>query len=158
MRNGSKTKPRVLYIVYWGAAEPLGQSLVLPAVKRLASMGAELTLVTFEKPDDLTRAEVISAIRTSLAENGVRWIPLQYHKKPKIPATAWDIVHGIARCLRTRLNFRPDIIHARNYIAGQIGLPLSKLMGAKLIYHNEGFYPTRRWTAAYGRRIRLRIA
>jgi glycosyltransferase involved in cell wall biosynthesis len=141
MRASSNPKPRVLYIVYWGAAEPLGQSLVLPAVKKLAEMGAELTLVTFEKPEDLARPEEMAAIRGSLAESGVRWIPLQYHKSPKIPATAWDILYGIARGLAMRLDFRPDIIHARNFIAGQIGLVLSTVLRAKLIYHNEGFYP-----------------
>jgi hypothetical protein len=40
--------PRVLYISYWGALEQLGQSLVVPAVKKLANMGVEMTLVTFE--------------------------------------------------------------------------------------------------------------
>ena len=63
---------KVLYVVYWGAAEPLGQSLVLPAVRKLADLGAELTLVTFEKPDDLARLEEMARIRASLNKHGVR--------------------------------------------------------------------------------------
>ncbi len=73
----------MLYIAYWGAAEPLGQSLVLPAVERLASLGAEITLVTFEKPADLERRDQIDQIRESLDSCGVRWLPLRYHKRPK---------------------------------------------------------------------------
>ena len=56
--------PSVLYISYWGAAEPLGQSLVLPAVLRLADLGVALTLVTFDKPADFAlpgRRDAIAA-------------------------------------------------------------------------------------------------
>jgi glycosyltransferase involved in cell wall biosynthesis len=136
-----KSKPRVLYIVYWGAAEPLGQSLVLPAVKMLAALGVDLTLVTFQKPQDLERARLIEDIRDSLNELGVRWIPLRYHKWPKVPATAFDLAQGCARSISSRLRMRPDVIHARTFVGGLMGLALAPLLGAKLIYHNEGFYP-----------------
>ena len=46
---------QVLYIVYWGALEPLGRALVVPSVSRLAELGARMTLVTFEKPAELER-------------------------------------------------------------------------------------------------------
>ena len=134
-------RPRVLYIVYWGAAEPLGQSLVLPAVKMLARTGVDLTLVTFEKPADLDRTDEMAEIKQSLEQHGVRWIPLRYHKRPKVPATAFDIAQGLARSVASRLGSRPDIIHARTFIGGLIGICLAELLGAKLVYHNEGFYP-----------------
>jgi glycosyltransferase involved in cell wall biosynthesis len=136
-----KSKERVLYVVYWGAAEPLGQSLVLPAVKRLAGLGVDLTLVTFEKPQDLDRQRLMKDIRESLGERGIRWIPLRYHKRPKIPATAFDFAQGCARSIVMRLRMSPDIIHARTFIGGLMGLVLAPVLGAKLVYHNEGFYP-----------------
>jgi glycosyltransferase involved in cell wall biosynthesis len=136
-----KSRPRVLYLVYWGAAEPLGQSLVLPAVKRLASLGVDLSLVTFEKPHDLEQDWLIQGIRDSLDDHGIRWMPLRYHRRPKNPATAFDLAQGCARSIMTRLRFRPDIIHARTFIAGLMGVVLAPLLGVKLIYHNEGFYP-----------------
>ena len=132
---------RVLYIVYWGAAEPLGQSLVLPAVKRLASLGANLTLVTFEKPADIERREAMPEIKASLDQSNVQWIALRYHKRPKLPATGFDFVHGVARSLAARLRGRFDIIHARTFVGGLMGLALAPMVGARLIYHNEGFYP-----------------
>lgn len=141
MSLSSSAKPRVLYIVYWGAAEPLGQSLVLPAIRKLADLGVELTLVTFEKESDLACREKIADIHASLDRRGVEWIPLRYHKRPKIPATAFDVFQGIAVSLARRLRFQPDIIHARTFIGGLIGLQLAPLMMARLIYHNEGFYP-----------------
>src|SRR5262249_45625698 len=136
-----RSKPRVLYLVYWGAAEPLGQSLVLPAVKRLAGLGVDLSLVTFEKQEDLAREPFIKDIRDSLNAVGVRWIPLRYHKWPRIPATAFDLAQGCARAIATRLRLSPDIIHARTFIGGLMGLVLAPLLGARLIFHNEGFYP-----------------
>lgn len=136
-----ESKPRVLYIVYWGAAEPLGQSLVLPAVKKLARLGADLTLVTFEKPADIERREAMAAIKESLAQSGVWWVALRYHKRPKLPATCFDFVHGVARGLAARLRTRFDIVHARTFVGGLMGMALAPVLDAKLIYHNEGFYP-----------------
>ncbi|MCS6806058.1 MAG: glycosyltransferase [Acidobacteriota bacterium] len=137
----SVAAPKVLYIVYWGAAEPLGQSLVLPAVRRLAALGAELTLVTFEKPADAANRDEMTRIRRLLQQSGVRWVPLRYHKRPKWPATAVDVTHGWMRAILERMRNRPEIIHARTFIGGLIGLALAPVIGAKLVYHNEGFYP-----------------
>lgn len=137
----SRARPKILYIVYWGAAEPLGQSLVLPAVKKLAGLGADLTLVTFEKPADLARENEIARIRASLEENNVRWIPLRYHKQPKVPATAFDCLQGFVRSIVSQISERPDVIHARTFVGGLMGLALTSVLRSKLVYHNEGFYP-----------------
>ena len=110
---------RILYTVYWGALEQLGQSLVIPAVKVLAQMGAEITLVTFEKKSDLLREDEMSRVRALLAEDDIEWIPLEYHRTPKIPATFFDIAHGIARGVQKRLSKRYDIVSWTN-IFGRI--------------------------------------
>jgi|HubBroStandDraft_6_1064221.scaffolds.fasta_scaffold18528_3 glycosyltransferase involved in cell wall biosynthesis len=141
MRSNPNKAPRVLYVVYWGALEPLGRSLVLPAVGKLSGLGANLTLVTFEKPSDLADVEEVLAVRTFLEDLGVQWIPLGYHKRPKIPATAFDVVHGWAKCIFFALRSRPDIVHARTFVGGLIGAVVARVFSAKLIYHNEGFYP-----------------
>jgi hypothetical protein len=133
--------PKVLYITYWGALEQLGQSLVVPAVKKLAQMGAQMMLITFEKPADLAKEDEMRRVRAMFDEDKIEWIPLQYHKDPKIPATLFDITHGVVRSLQKRLTKKFDIVHARTYIGGLIGLPLAPLIGAKFVYHNEGFYP-----------------
>jgi glycosyltransferase involved in cell wall biosynthesis len=131
--------PKVLYISYWGALEQLGQSLVVPAVKKLANMGVEMTLVTFEKPHDLANSSEMSRVRRMFEADKIEWIPLKYHKG--IPATPFDISHAVWRGLLKRLRKKYDILHARTYIGGLIGLPLAPLIGAKFVYHNEGFYP-----------------
>lgn len=131
----------VLYVAYWGAAEPLGQSLILPSLKRLSEHGIRFTLVTFDKTHDVRNAEEIAAIRQELEQHGIRWISLRYHKAPQAPAKLFDVAHGLARSLLRRLHGRFDVVHARTFVGGLIGLPLAALLRTKLIYHNEGFYP-----------------
>ena len=133
--------PRVLYLVYWGAGEPLGQALVLPSVRRLAELGAKVTLVTFDKAEDLSQREYMVAIRRGLEPLGIRWVSLRYHKGPYAPAKIYDAVTGWARSVAAQLGSRTDIVHARTFVGGLMGLVLARLLRAKFVYHNEGFYP-----------------
>lgn len=132
---------RVLYLVYWGALEPLGQSLVVPAVIRLASREVALTLVTFEKAADLKDRDSVSRLRRDFASAGVDWRPLRYHKQPKWPATFFDALTALLLVLRLRLSTRFEVVHARTFVAGPIGWLTARLIGAAFVYHNEGFYP-----------------
>src|SRR5262245_55882399 len=129
---------RVLYLVYWGAAEPLGQALVLPSVKRLSRLGVRLTLVTFDKPEDLARREDIEAIRADLEAHDIRWISLRYHREPYVIAKPYDAVLAWARSIAAHIGHGTTVVHARTFIGGLIGVVLASLLRAKLIYHNEG--------------------
>ncbi|MEZ5308598.1 MAG: glycosyltransferase [Pyrinomonadaceae bacterium] len=130
---------RILYVVYWGALEQLGRSLVIPSVLELKKRGAEILLLTFEKPDDASNDLEFRRLQGMFAEAGVRWIPLRYHRTPKLPATLLDIVQGVLVGLKH--GRETNLIHARTFIGGLIGWPLSRLLGVEFIYHNEGFYP-----------------
>lgn len=132
---------RVLYLVYWGALEPLGQSLVVPAVKKLAANGVALSLVTFEKAADLADRGAVSKLRRDFDRAGIDWRPLCYHKRPKWPATFFDALMALLLALRLRLSARFDVVHARTFVAGPIGWLIARLIGAAFVYHNEGFYP-----------------
>lgn len=135
-----KERISVLYIVYWGAAEPLGQSLVLPSVELLAA-SADITLITFEKPSDLADRSEIARIRARMTAAGIRWVPLRYHKRPKVPATAFDILQGIAVSLALSIRKRPRIVHGRTFIGALAGSIVSMLLRVPFLHHNEGFYP-----------------
>ena len=113
---------------------------MLPALKRLAAE-ATLTLISFEKPTDDENRPVIEAIQRDLEAAGVRWIRLRYHKRPRIPATAWDVVHAWLRALLAAAARRPDIVHARGFVAGVMGRLVATTLRARFVYHNEGFYP-----------------
>jgi glycosyltransferase involved in cell wall biosynthesis len=132
---------RVLYVVYWGAAEPLGQSLVIPTIRRLSSLGVVTTLVTFEKSRDLENRLERQRIRDELASAGIEWIPLRYHKRPKWPATFFDTANGTARGVVAGLKNSVQVVHGRTFIGGIIGRCIAALIRKPFIYHNEGFYP-----------------
>lgn len=134
-------QPSVLYVVYWGAAEPLGQALVLPSVEYLARAGVRITLVTFDKPADLGVPGAREAIARRLDAVGVRWIPMRYRKRPHFPAKLLDVSLGIVVTRHAALRDRYDIVHARTFVGGLMGRVAARATGAPLVYHNEGFYP-----------------
>jgi glycosyltransferase involved in cell wall biosynthesis len=134
------SKSSVLYITYDGLMEPLGQSQVLPYLRGLAGEYA-ITILSFEKPKDLVNGQGFKAVREQLSNAGIEWIPLRYHKRPSVPATAFDIVHGIARGLVLSLQKHTTVVHARGYVAGVIGIILKTMLGTKLIFDMRGFWP-----------------
>jgi len=143
---------RVLYIAYWGACEPLGQSLLVPSVTQLATCGANVRLVSFEKPEGLRDRAAVNRMATALEEANVKWTRLTYHKHPKWPATAFDILHGCARGISAGFRNRYDVVHARTFIGGIIGRCVAHAMGAAFVYHAEGFYPDEQVDAGVWRR------
>ena len=65
---------------------------------------------------------------------------------------------GPVRSVANSLDGRPHVVHARTFVGGLLGLVVARSLGARLVYHNEGFYPDERWTAGCGKRARSRIA
>lgn len=137
----------ILYIVYWGVLEPLGQSLVVPAILRFAGAGLHVTLVTFEKPADLADRKRFADLAEQFCSAGVVWKPLRYHQRPTVPATTWDIGHGCLRSVLSSLGERPDIIHGRTFVGGIIGSLLSRALRRPFVFHAEGFWPDERVAA-----------
>lgn len=133
----------IAYVSYDGVLEPLGQSQVLPYVLGLAERGLPPVLLSFEKPGDF-RSGQARRLRTTLAARGVRWIPRRYHKRPTLPATAWDVAVGIATlgALRARRGLRA--VHARSYVAALMAWTLQRALGTGFIFDMRGFWPEER--------------
>jgi glycosyltransferase involved in cell wall biosynthesis len=131
----------VLYVVYWGVLEPLGQSLVLPQVLRFAARGVRVTLVSFEKPHHRADREAFQRHRDRFRDCGIHWIALRYHKTPTVPATAFDVLQGGVRSLVRSVRGRPDLVHGRTYVGGIIGSLAARAMRRPWVFHNEGFWP-----------------
>lgn len=135
--------PQVLYITYDGLLEPLGQSQVLPYLRGLASEFG-ITVLSFEKPKDWADASRRRALQEDIRRDGIAWIPLRYHKRPSVPATAFDVAHGVLRGVRVAAARKPKIVHVRGYVPGVIGLALKSLLGTSLIFDMRGFWPDER--------------
>lgn len=133
----------VLYISYDGMLEPLGQSQVLAYLKRLAP-GRSIHLISFEKPADWTHSAERLRIVKEIADAGIVWHPLRYHKKPTAVATSWDIGCGIALGLWLVLRHRLQIVHARSYVPAVMALALKGLTGARFLFDMRGFWADER--------------
>src|SRR5438270_7519148 len=106
-----------LYLCYFGLREPLVQTQVLPYLRELAASGVEVSLLTFEP--ELKRRwtrDAIAEERTRLAGDGVHWFLLPYHKRPSLPATAFDVLAGAWYAARLVRREGVDVLHARSQV------------------------------------------
>ncbi len=130
---------RTLYLCYFGLREPLVQTQVLPYLRELVKGGIEVFLLTFEprlserwKPDELESA------RAELAQEGIRWFSLPYHKRPSIPATAYDITQGARAAVRLVRRYRIGVLHARAHIPLAMALMARRVVNCRLIFDIRG--------------------
>jgi glycosyltransferase involved in cell wall biosynthesis len=134
---------KTLYVCYFGLLEPLVQTQVLPYLREIRKDAIEVTLLTFEPEFHKSwSAAEIEAAREELAAEGITWHALGYHKRPSVPATAFDILNGarIIRQLISNGNF--DVIHGRTLIAVIMAAFARKLSRRKprIIYDMRGFF------------------
>lgn len=148
-QGAAAAQRRVLYVAYWGLLEPLGQSLIAPAVLGLAARGFHVHLITFDKPCDLQDSVALRRTRARLGIAGVEWTPLRYHKRPRPLAKLLDLAIGLAAALRLARRGRPDLVHARTFVGGLIGRMAALLLRRPWIYHGEGFWPEQQVEGGY---------
>src|SRR5262249_10764025 len=74
-----------------------------------------------DRPADLADRDRIAALRADLEMRGIRWLALRYHKRPRVPATSWDVFHGWARSVAAGLDAEVDLVHARTFVGGVLG-------------------------------------
>lgn len=136
--------PSTLYICYFGLRQPLVRTQVIPYLREIANDGIEVHLLTFE-PDLNTSwtTEQIDDESRQLAESGISWHCLPYHKRPSAIATAWDIFAGalFVRQITSKENI--DILHGRSHVATLMGQLARKFSGLKpkLLFDIRGFFP-----------------
>ena len=133
---------RTLYLCYFGLREPLVQTQVLPYLRQLVAAGAQVALLTFEpRPKKYWTTAQLAEARAQLAAEGIRWFHSTYHKRPRLPATAYDVLTGARRAARIIRREQINVIHGRSHIAAAMGA-LARRLGrsrAHLIFDIRGF-------------------
>jgi len=131
---------RVLYISYNGMLDPLGQSQVIPYLKELSGAGVQFTLLSFERPQAYTPSGIamFAALHRELADSGIDWHWLRYHKTPSLPATGYDVWAGIRYGSRLVRRKQVEMVHARSHIPATIALWLKRRFGVKMIFDVRG--------------------
>lgn len=132
---------RILYISYDGLAEPLGQAQILEYLLLLSGRHT-ITLLTFEKPD--TDPAIHKRLRQRLSDAGIVWTPLRYHKRFKLLSAATDTLAAFILGTWLVWTRRIQIIHARSYLPGAMGLAIKIITRAKLLFDIRGFWADQR--------------
>ena len=114
---------RTVHVSYDGALDPLGATQVIPYVERLSRRGVVITLLSFEKPDRWADVRAREALAVRLGSAGITWHPLVYHQRPRVPATAWDVLHGAANISREAWRTRASFVHCR----GDVTMAMARL-------------------------------
>jgi hypothetical protein len=105
---------RSLYVCYLSLEDPLVHTQVIAYLRGLAAAGHQIYLLTFETYR-LTRRER-RHWRSRLAKDGIAWHGLRYHKRPSLPATAYDTLIGALFTKALVVRHRIDALHARNHV------------------------------------------
>ncbi|MFH5834128.1 glycosyltransferase [Halalkalibaculum sp. DA384] len=135
-----------MYLSYTGLLEPLGQSQVLNYLQRLSN-NHTIYLITFEKPGDLQDGEELERLRDQCREYHINWIPLTYHKNPRLLATIYDMARFVLKAYGVIKKEHINVIHCRGYIPTFIGLCLKKLSKVPFIFDMRAFWPDEMVTA-----------
>ena len=114
-----------------------------PAREGGSGRTVEVSLLTFEQALDSRDKTELEEIKTRLAADGINWHSLRYHKRPSVPATAFDILNG-ARFVRSLLQSEKfDVLHARSHVSMLMASLARRWAGLKpkIIFDIRGFFP-----------------
>ena len=130
---------RVLYVSYNSLIEPLGPTQILPYVLALAET-FDLTVLSFDKPvrSPEEDARDTAATAAMLSTRGVDWIRLRYHRRPSVPATAFDIASAVLRVLREHRRRPFHLLHARGYVPAAIACAVKQWTRVPFLFDIRG--------------------
>ena len=135
---------KTVYVSYDGALDPLGASQVRPYLEGLAARGVVPTLISFEKPARWRHEEARSALATRLQRSGIQWRPLAYHKRPRLPATAWDLIAGVRAIRREVRETGAALVHCRGDVAMAMARWARLPPHVRLLYDVRGLFSDER--------------
>lgn len=147
----TRLKKKTLYLTRNGLLEPLGQSQVFSYLRGL-SRDYDVTLITYEKPEDWADAAGMARARADCAAHGIRWLPQQFRSQPKIIAPALSMMRMTWLVRREVLRNGIQLIHARSYIPAAVVLTVSRMTGVPFIFDMRAIWPEELITAGRLRR------
>ncbi len=118
-----------LYVCYLSLDDPLVHTQVLAYLRGLAAAGHEIHLLTFETGRlDRSRRR---RLQSSLADDGIRWYGLRYHKRPSLPATILDVIAGALYASGIAIRHDLDVLHARSHVPAAMAMIAQRLLGRR---------------------------
>lgn len=126
------------YFAYWSLRDPLTESQALPVVRRLASQGYRMGLVTYERKPFAVNARERPVVVAALASQGIDWYPLTYHRRPPILSTALDALVGFVRGMTLARRRGVRLFHSRGTVPAAPAFLTARLCGRRFFYDADG--------------------
>ena len=132
------------------------QSQGLPYLRGLARMGAKVWLLTFEKgPKDGKQRQQ----RERLAQEGIHWRWLRYHKTLPLAATLYDILRGALLAAWVTWRKGIQVIEARGTLPAAMGYGVARALRRPFLFNvrallAEEYADAGRWSR---RSLRFRV-
>ncbi|MEG3123113.1 glycosyltransferase [Sphingomonas sp. GB1N7] len=136
--NGEQKIP-VIYMCYDGVLESLGESQVVAYLEILADDYA-IHLISFEKPADAARKELVARMSRRLETAGIIWHRRRYHKRPRILSTLWDMGGAILLAMWLAVRHRARVLHARSVLCAAMLYPARIISRALFVVDIRGFW------------------
>ncbi|WP_416678684.1 glycosyltransferase [Candidatus Pseudothioglobus sp. Uisw_016] len=130
-------KPKILFIMYDGLTDPLGQSQVLSYIKHLSN-DYSFDIIGYEKSEIYESQKIY--IYKEIENLDIRWLPIKYHKKPPVISTIYDLYLGWKKAKKYGDIDNYDLIHCRSIVIGSVALLLKNRYKSKLIFDMRGWW------------------
>jgi glycosyltransferase involved in cell wall biosynthesis len=143
--------PGTLYLTRNGLLEPLGQSQVMSYLKGLSG-DYQITLITFEKTEDLADTHAMASARADCEAYGIDWRPKSFRRRPKLLAPAWSMFEMFWSALQAAWRGEVQLIHARSYLPAAAAWAVHRLTGTPFIFDMRALWPEELITAGRLRR------
>jgi glycosyltransferase involved in cell wall biosynthesis len=139
-------KASTLYLTRNGLLEPLGQSQVMGYLKGL-SQAYRITLITFEKLEDMANEQALIHARADCKAHGIDWNPKSFRYRPKLLAPAWSMFEMFWSSLQAARRGDVQLIHARSYLPAAAAWAVFRLTGTPFIFDMRALWPEELITA-----------
>ena len=118
----------------------LSHSQVIPYLQGLSAAGIVVTVLSFEERFSDAKEEAAERERVSriMADSKIEWKWLRYHKRPSLPATAYDVLIGTLYAMWLVLRHRIDTVHSRGYVPLPMALACKWFCGTRLVFDVRG--------------------
>ena len=138
--------PSIFYLTRNSLLEPLGQSQVMGYLRGL-SQDHQITLITFEKPEDLADTQAMAKAEADCEAHGIDWRPKRFRRSPKLFAPAWSMFEMFWSALQAARRGDVQLIHARSYLPAAAAWAVFRLTGTPFIFDMRALWPEELITA-----------
>jgi len=125
-----------LYISQNGITDHIGESQIAPYVLGLAKLGYNIHILSAEKSG---KEVLIEQYKKIFADAGINWTRVNYHNKPALLGTFYDLFHMFFLARKILKKDRVELVHCRSFYPAIIGYYLKWFFGVKYIFDFRDF-------------------